>query len=461
MIGQPVDIPLRRGYHPSMRHFLLALLLCGALEGVAAQTVDGRDFSVDGFAAVEGTPGTRHYRVGGTTGGQGGKMVYARDFSQLRAYLQARDPYVVLVDHDMDTGIACYVDALSTGKLCDRQDAREGVRTTYGERVLIAPNKTLIGVVNPATGKAPLFSRISFVMQGVDNIIIRNCRFTMNGVPVLKCGENKIVALRDGRQVEVGDPDCVGIQADENGASAGWGGHIWIDHCEFFNGNASDKDRYDGLLDCKNNVQWLTFSYNSFHDHDKACLFGKGNSDIYDGCRTISFHHNRFENIEGSRLPLQRGGLLHYCNNHMAGCADGWDVRSGAVGYLEACYFENTKAPVRSDREGVLNINKTPGYDVIYKNCDRLIQGYRNIDGAKVGKSLPLRETDWIPVRTAAAYRINSIDKTADVPALLRKYAGAGTIQISKAYAAAIPPEDPGELGCALKNPFKASPPSP
>lgn len=116
---------------------------------------------------------------------------------------------------------------------------------------MVAPNKTLIGVVDPATGKAPLFSHITFVMQSVDNIIIRNCRFTMKGVPVLRTGENKIVAWRNGAQVEVGDPDCIGIQADKVSAKTNWGGHIWVDHCEFFNGGAANKDRYDGLLDCK------------------------------------------------------------------------------------------------------------------------------------------------------------------------------------------------------------------
>lgn len=55
----------------------------------------------------------------------------------------------------------------------------------------------------------------------------------MKGVPVLRTGENKIVAWRDGAQVEVGDPDCIGIQADKVSAKTNWGGHIWIDHCEF------------------------------------------------------------------------------------------------------------------------------------------------------------------------------------------------------------------------------------
>lgn len=325
------------------RLFTVALVCCVSCFSVNAQVVDGRDFSIDGFAAVDGNAGTNHYRAGGTTGGAGGKVVYAANFSQLQAYMQAKDPYIVIVDKDMTTGITCYVDGLNTGKLCDVQDGSQGVPTTYGERILVAPNKTLIGVTDPKTGNAPLFSRITFVMQCVDNVIIRNCRFTMNGVPVLKSGENKIVAFRNGVQTEVGDPDCIGIQADKVSAKTDWGGHIWIDHCEFFNGNAASKDRYDGLLDCKNNVQWMTFSYNHFHNHDKSCLFGKGDSDVYENCRTISFHHNFFENIEGSRLPLQRGGNLHFYNNYMLGCEDGWDVRPGAVGCLEASYFENTK----------------------------------------------------------------------------------------------------------------------
>ncbi len=432
---------------------MAALLLLPAFTCTAnSQSFDGRDFSIDGFAACSGTPGTAFYREGGTTGGAGGKTVYANTFSELQAYLQAKDPYIVIVDHDITTGIECYVDALASGKLCDKQDGSTGEKTTYGERIMIAPNKTLIGVVNPETGLAPLFSRITFVMQCPDNVIIRNCRFTMKGVPVLKSGENKIVAFRDGKQVEVGDPDCISLQADKNSAKTDWGAHVWIDHCEFFNGNASNKDRYDGLLDCKNNVQWLTFSYNYFHDHDKSCLFGKGNSDVFDDCRTMSFHHNFFENIEGSRLPLQRGGYLHYYNNYMSGCEDGWDVRTKAVGYVEACYFEDTKSPIRSDREGSLNINKMEGYDVIYKSCKNLMEGYTNIDGVKVSKNLSVKETSWTPTQTTSEYKVNYLDKTADVPAIVRKYAGAGKVEIYKEYTDVIPSGDISEYAHAVKN---------
>lgn len=431
---------------------LVSAFFCGFSMMANAQTQDGRDFSIDGFAAYEGVPGTNWYRAGGTTGGAGGKVVKADNFSQLQAYLQATDPYIVIVDHDITTGIKCYVDDLSTGRLLDDQSGKSGVESVYGERILIAPNKTLIGVVNPTTGEAPLFSHITFVMQSVDNIIIRNCRFTMKGVPVLRTGENKIVAWRNGAQVEVGDPDCIGIQADKVSASTDWGGHIWIDHCEFFNGGAANKDRYDGLLDCKNNVQWMTFSYNYFHDHDKSCLFGKGNSDIYDGCRTISFHHNFFNNIQGSRLPQQRGGHMHYYNNYMKECQDGYRLNDQATGYIEACYFENTKSPVMSKGEKGLHVNKADGYDVIFKGCSNLLTGYDNIDGAKVNSHVTLASSDWIPTQTTSSYTQHYLDKTVDVPAICEKYSGAGKVEIWKAYTSSLPTVDMSELDHAIKN---------
>lgn len=409
-----------------------------------AQTVDGRNFGIDGFAAYAGTPGTNHYLAGGTTGGQGGDVVKADNFSQLQAYLQSSKPYIILVDHDITTGITCYIESSSIGYLCANQDGTEGVPSTYGERIMVAPNKTLIGIAD-SEGKAPLFSRITFVMQCCSNVIIRNCRFTMVGAPILKVGENKIVAWRDGEQKEVGDPDCIGIQADANSAKTDWGAHIWIDHCEFFNGDAGNKDRYDGLVDCKNNVQWLTISYNLFHDHDKACLWGKGDSDVYDNCRTISAHHNYFKNIQGSRLPLQRGGNVHYMNNYQDGCQDGWDLRTKSVGYADACYFKGGKAPILPDGGGEVNINSDPEYGVVYDNCTRRITGHAGItevNCTKTDKEFPASTYatgTWTPEQTWADYYVNNHDKVMDVPEICEKYSGAGKIVI---WNEAVPEAD-------------------
>lgn len=136
----------------------------------------------------------------------------------------------------------------------------------------------------------------------------------------------------------------------------------------------------------------------------------------------------------------------------MLDCEDGWDLREKSVAYLEACYFENTKSPVRSDRGGSLNINKTDGYDCIYKGCNNLMEGYTNIDGAK-SSSLDVTATDWLPTQTTATYTQHYLDKTADVPALCQKYSGAGKVEIWTAYADAIPQEDIVEFDHAIKNP--------
>lgn len=442
-----------------MKALVTVFALCAVASQATAQTVDGRNFGIDGFAALPGKAGTPHYLAGGTTGGECGKVVYARTFQQLKAYLQAESPYIVLVDKDMDTGIKCWVDDLATGELCAKQDGSEGVETTYGERIMIASNKTLIGVTNPQTGEAPLFSRISFVMQCANNVIIRNCRFTMNGVPADKADEMKVIALRDGVQTKVGDPDCISIQADETDADTDFGGHIWIDHCEFFNGNAADKDRYDGLVDCKNNVQWITVSYNHFHNHDKVSVWGKSGNDVFDECRTTSFHHNFYENIEGSRLPLQRGGYTHYCNNYHSGCQDGWELEAGATGFVEACYFYDTKAPIKLDSkaDGYLTVNTDEGYDLIYESCRRFLKGYKNIDNDKNDETYDYSETDWSPY-DYEGYTVNTLDKTADVPAVVQKYAGAGKIEIWSEYADAVPAEDINEYAAAIKdNPTEAT----
>ncbi len=417
----------------------------------------GRSWDVDGFAAYEGEAGTAHYHADGTTGGAGGKVVKATNFTELQAYLQSNDPYVILVDHDITTGVTAYVDDLSTGRLCDSQDGSEGVATTYGERIMVQSNKTLIGLAD-ASGKAPLISRISLILQCAHNVIIRNCRFTMNGVPVLKAGENKIVAMRDGVQTEVGDPDCIGIQADATSASTDSGSHIWIDHCEFFNGNAANVDRYDGLVDIKNNVQWITLSYNHFHDHYKACLFGKGDSDNYD--RTITMHHNMFENISGSRLPLQRYGHLHYMNNYMTGASDGYDLRAGSVGYVDACYFKDSKAPIRLRGEGTVNINLDKEYSIVYDNCLRIINNNSNftyLNQSKVDEEYAwsaggTNANAWLPAQTWSGYFVHNHDKVMDVPAVCEQYSGAGKVVLWDDYTTAIPAEDLEELKAAVLN---------
>lgn len=375
------------------------------------------DFDLNGFAALEGTG--NFYKAGGTTGGEGGKIVHPTTFTELKAYLESANPYIVLVDSEINTGFPCFVNE-------DGVLAESGIETTYGERILVASNKTLLGI----SDKAQL-SRISLVMNSTDeangygNIIIRNLKITMSNVPVSREDENKIVALRDGVETLVGDPDCIGIQADKNSASTDFGHHIWVDHCEFFNAPASYKDRYDGLLDMKNNVRYITISWCHFHGADKACLSGKGNSDNFD--RLVTMHHNYFQSIEGSRLPLQRFGYYHYYNNYMKDCEDGYNLRINSNSYIENCYFESTKLPIfgKASENG-----KGTLINVLFKDCRNLPVGYTNIDGTKYE---PLDSDDYFETSDFNPYTdydnyVAVVDSTELLPTLVPAYSGVGKI---------------------------------
>lgn len=360
------------------------------------------DFSMVGYATMEGEG--NFYHKGGTTGGEGGQTVTPATFAELKQYIEeASTPYIILITKEFTTDIPCTVDN-------DGHIAASGTASTYGEILKVGSNKTLLGV-----GDEAFFNRIGLVIQTQSNIIIRNIKFTMKDVPVVKSGENKILAWRNGAEVTLGDPDCISIQADITSASKNYGHHYWIDHCEFFNENIENKDRYDGLLDMKNNVQYTTISWCKFHEHSKACLSGKGNSDKYP--RTVTMHHNYFYNIQGSRLPLQRGGTYHYYNNYQEECQDGYDLRCGAIAYIEGCYFKNVKAPVMPSGEG----EGATLVDLIFDGCKRIPKEYAE-DGIKYDKLYDIPSTTYIPPYTY------SVDEAKDVPSIVPVYCGVGKL---------------------------------
>ena len=57
--------------------------------------------------------------------------------------------------------------------------------------------------------------------------------------------------------------DAVSIQKSTN---------VWIDHNEFFSDTDHGFDYYDGLLDITHGCDFITVSYNYFHDHYKVSL---------------------------------------------------------------------------------------------------------------------------------------------------------------------------------------------
>ena len=402
-----------------MKKHLISIFAATATLLLQANTPN---FDMVGFATLEG----------GTTGGEGGETVYPTNFEELKRYAEEETtPYIIVINRDINTGITAYVD--TTSGHISTQGAENTIASTYGEIIKLGSNKTLIGEDDKG-----FLNRIGISIQCKENIIIRNLRISLQDVPVDKSGENKIVAFRDGAEVLVGDPDCISMQADDESlpASQRITQHIWIDHCELYNfpKETEHKDRYDGLIDAKNDTRYVTISWCYFHDHSKACLSGKGNSDNFD--RTCTWHHNYFENIKGSRLPLLRYGRHHYFNNYMKGCEDGLNVRIQSNAYVENCYFEDTKRPIF----GKLSENgRATLVDNIFKNCSKLPPECTNIDGAKqetLKESEQFEATDFVP---SDYYSYEAVLHSAEeIPNIVPLYAGVGKLG-SSAVAIATP----------------------
>ncbi len=150
--------------------------------------------------------------------------------------------------------------------------------------------------------------------------------------------------------------------------------YVWVDHCEFYNdypSSSSEKDYYDGLIDVKNESSHVTISYNYLHDAWKTSLVGSGSSDIYAG-RTITYHHNIFENCN-SRVPAVRSGRAHIYNNYYKNIlSSSANSRIECLMYVENNIFENAKKPIISAEDSILGFynaennvytNSTPNQD--------------------------------------------------------------------------------------------------
>lgn len=348
------------------------------------------DFSMVGFATMNGE----------TTGGEGGQVVTPVDFDELNSYCTAEEPYVILIDKEFK------------GSNPDSTDPNAPVR-----RILrINSNKTLLGI-----DSSGFINQISLVINSKENIIIRNIKFTMTDVPIDGSGsEVKILGTNS-------DPDIISISADLSSIpqSERKTRNIWIDHCELYNEDPAvmtDKDRYDGLIDIKNDVKYVTISWCYFHDHHKGCLSGSGGSDEHD--RNLTMHHNYFDNIS-SRIPLQRYGKLHLFNNYVTNSENGLNVRIDAEAVTEHNYFQNTKKPIFGKVSEGGTARELNNY---FDNCSRL--SHVHIPSASSPNADPLNSSEEYNTNDyVIPYPYNNVViDVGDVPAVVSTWAGVGKI---------------------------------
>ncbi len=306
------------------------------------------DFSLVGFATLNG----------GTTGGGGGATVTARNYNELKSYAESNTTYIIMVEGTISNG-------------------------SSGGSIRVRSNKSIIGV-----GSTAFLQGIGLNITNHNNIIIQNLKITL-------VGTSNPSAVNGG--------DCVSI----NGTSK----NIWIDHCEIYSEDPDkqkDIDKYDGLIDIRDQTGFITISWCYFHDHHKGCLVGAGDNDLFND-RKVTYHHNYFNKIK-KRMPMIRGGVSHFFNNYIVGADEATFVLMGVCLRVEKNYYEPLKYSVYTTRDGSRGS----------------AQRIDNIEVRRDSRAYPANCTADIPYNYSSVLTSN----TSEVKTIVPQYAGVGKINV-------------------------------
>ncbi|TWM23208.1 Pectate trisaccharide-lyase [Bacillus paralicheniformis] len=288
---------------------------------------------------------------GGTTGGEGGQTVTVTTGDQLIAALKNKNA---------NTPLKIYVN---------------GTITTSNTSASKIDVKDVSNVSIVGSGTKGELKGIGIKIWRANNIIIRNLKI---------------------HEVASGDKDAISIEGPSK--------NIWVDHNELYHSLNVDKDYYDGLFDVKRDAEYITFSWNYVHDAWKSMLMGSSDSDNYN--RTITFHHNWFENLN-SRVPAFRFGEGHIYNNYYSNIIEsGINSRMGARIKIENNLFENAKDPIVSWYSG------SPGYWHVSNNK------FVNSTG-----SMPTSSTTTY--NPPYSYSLDNVD---NVKSIVKQNAGVGKV---------------------------------
>lgn len=191
--------------------------------------------------------------IGKTTGGGSGEKVTVSDGAALLAAVTGTAPRTIYVEGRID----------------------------LPSRLRVGSNKSILGV-----GDSAEIRQNGISITNATNVIVRN------------------LAIRF-----IVDNDGITVQNSTR---------IWIDHNEFESEFSEEigPDYYDGQLDSVRGTDWMTVSWNYFHDHWKSNLIGNSDvlRDVDFGKLHLTYHHNYWRNI-GTRGPAGRFGHQHIYNN--------------------------------------------------------------------------------------------------------------------------------------------------
>jgi pectate lyase len=179
------------------------------------------------------------------------------------------------------------------------------------------------------------------------------------------------------------DFDYDGIQMDT-------ADHVWIDHNTFTSIN-------DGYIDSRKDTSYVTVSWNVMGDHNKT--FGIGWTDNVTARMTI--HHNWFHDDNQRNPSADNLAYAHLYNNYLQNITSYGNYSRGATKMvLENSYFENVKDPYYPDSTAQLKQSGS-----ILVNCT----GNQQTSGSAF---------------TPSSFYAYTLDPAADVPGLVKTYAG-------------------------------------
>ncbi len=235
-----------------------------------------------------------------------------------------------------------------------------------GTEMRVASNKTIVGVGTSGQIVGGGF----FLGAGVHNVIIRNLH------------------IRDTR-VASDDPDDKVF--DYDGIQMDTADHVWIDH------NTIERMN-DGLIDSRIDTTFLTVSWNVLANDNKA--FGIGWTDNVTARMTI--HHNWIHDNNQRNPSTDNVAMAHLYNNYLQNITSYGNLsRGGTRMVIENSYYDHVKDPY-----------------LIESTAAQLRQ-----TGSIVVSSTGSQTTNGTAFTPSSFYSY-TLDPAADVPTILRTFAG-------------------------------------
>jgi pectate lyase len=248
-------------------------------------------------------------------------------------------------------------------------------------RLSVASNKTIVGIGPDAELRGGVRIR-GYADAFVQNVIVRN--LTVNGATT---------------------------DVDGDAMQVYFAHHVWIDHCEIYDG-------VDANLDVVHGSNWVTISWTKFRytsaapdpEHKFSSLFGHSdnNGSEDDGRLKVSVHHNWWAEGVTERMPRVRFGEVHSFNNYFSSAGNNYCIRAGRNAHIlsEGNFFDGVNSPHEfnsTEDEATAHITaRENGYD-----------GTPDDDGAS-GGGTPFDDPPYD----------YELDAAADVPASVQNCAG-------------------------------------